>query len=782
MLGYRFRRLRLQLLVVVIILLTLYYYRESEYDSLALNLRKHAALVDSKEEERHPKFIENKNSGLEIVDSVAESQQEQQQPPTLHNSGAEDLSNYEILMVGLGSARVSTSGPKLPSVSVPRSEKYPVSSVNGIHSIKSSAGKEGLRRVQADRQKTENQEDQEKKQVIKDAFLVSWKQYEKHAYGFDEIRPVSNKSFDPFLGWSATMVDSLDTLYIMGLVEEFDAAVEFVKTIDFTNTFRKDIPLFETVIRYLGGLLSAYDVSGERYPALLNQAKILGDNLIGAFDTPNRMPITFYPWQDKDTKLRFRAGTDVTAAELGTLTLEFSRLAQLTGNDSYFDAVDRITDELYQFNQQGKSPISGLVPLHLDASGCQLVHTQSDEDAANDLVTLSKVRGDHNQVALKNLKVSNKFSDKIKDQVAQMDQQQQKKQKRGDDAGDEESHPILVPVGRKGEYRRGKCTPQNLDMAAHATPTKFTFAGGVDSVYEYYMKSYQLLKGDPMMTDKYKQLYLDLIEPAKEHILFRPRVRNNEGILFLGEQTIYEGSSLVTPTYSMGHLTCFAGGMFALASKLLDRPEDLDIAERVTQGCVWAYNSTRTGVMPESITVRRCPGNDWDGDCEFNEDVDNDDDDDKKNKNTLITVPKKKLVPDHKGGTRLSAANGAYDIPPDIETLSPSYYLRPEALESVFYMYRITGDEKWRNYGWDMIQSILRLTAIYSSDNEQVIGYAGVADVTDDTGSKNNIVDVEESFWMGETLKYAYLLFDDFDHVSLDDYVFNTEAHPFKLE
>jgi mannosyl-oligosaccharide alpha-1,2-mannosidase len=95
-------------------------------------------------------------------------------------------------------------------------------------------------------------------------------------------------SKDPFGGWAATMVDSLDTLWIMDLKEEFREAAQAAAKLDWANTTEAGINLFETTIRHLGGLLGAYDLSGE--PALLSKATELGDMLYMAFDTPNRMP------------------------------------------------------------------------------------------------------------------------------------------------------------------------------------------------------------------------------------------------------------------------------------------------------------------------------------------------------------------------------------------------------------------------------------------------------------------------------------------------------------
>jgi len=137
----------------------------------------------------------------------------------------------------------------------------------------------------------------EKLEVIKDAFLHAWNGYKENAWGKDELKPITALYKNPFNGWGATLIDSLDTLWIMGLKKEFEEAVATVKSIDFRTSRRSDIPLFETVIRYLGGLLGAYDVSGGKYRILLDKAVELGEILIGAFDTPNRMPITFFQWK-----------------------------------------------------------------------------------------------------------------------------------------------------------------------------------------------------------------------------------------------------------------------------------------------------------------------------------------------------------------------------------------------------------------------------------------------------------------------------------------------------
>lgn len=102
---------------------------------------------------------------------------------------------------------------------------------------------------------------------------------------------------DTFGGWAATLVDALDTLWIMGMKTDFEMAVSVIDQIDFTTTETDQINVFETTIRYLGGFLAAYDISGHKYPILLTKATEVGEMLMSCFDTPNRMPITRWDWK-----------------------------------------------------------------------------------------------------------------------------------------------------------------------------------------------------------------------------------------------------------------------------------------------------------------------------------------------------------------------------------------------------------------------------------------------------------------------------------------------------
>lgn len=104
--------------------------------------------------------------------------------------------------------------------------------------------------------------------------------------------------------------------------------------------------------------------------------------------------------------------------------------------------------------------------------------------------------------------------------------------------------------------------------------------------------------------------------------------------------------------------------------------------------------------------------------------------------------------------------------------------LRPEAIESVFILYRTTGEEHFLEAAWEMFMSIVSAT-------QTPIANAALADITytkEELAGQGAQVQMDsmESFWMAETLKYFYLIFSEPDLISLDEWVFNTEAHPFK--
>jgi mannosyl-oligosaccharide alpha-1,2-mannosidase len=107
-------------------------------------------------------------------------------------------------------------------------------------------------------------------------------------------------------------------------------------------------------------------------------------------------------------------------------------------------------------------------------------------------------------------------------------------------------------------------------------------------------------------------MYETAIEVAKDKLLFRVMIPNEKReILVSGTYSISMPANPDAPTverlsHGGSHLTCFAGGMFALGAKVFDRKEDLDIAAKLTDGCVWAYETTASGIMPETFIAVPC--------------------------------------------------------------------------------------------------------------------------------------------------------------------------------
>jgi mannosyl-oligosaccharide alpha-1,2-mannosidase len=351
----------------------------------------------------------------------------------------------------------------------------------------------------------------ERQETVRDAFIHSYVGYQSHAWLHDEVKPVSGNASDPFCGWGATMIDMLDTVWLMGLKHEFESAVRAVSKINFRKPNKARISTFEVNIRYLGGLLGAYDMSSQMYPMLLLKARELGDFLMGALSDPSGLPMTDYDW---DPANKPKPSTRPTfLAEVGSLSLEFLRLSQLTGDRKYYSAITKIDTMLE--NVQHKTRIPGLWPAVIDRE--------------------------------------------------------------------------LTFQG---------------DM--------FTWGALADSTYEYLPKQYMLLVGK---TDKHLKMYEKAFETAKKYLFVRPMIPDKDRDILFSIVANVKGTTQVHQDPTVQHLSCFVGGMVAIGAKLLRREEEMKTAEMLTDGCVWAYEQTRTGIMPELFSVLTCPDQnkcDWD--------------------------------------------------------------------------------------------------------------------------------------------------------------------------
>ncbi|EKM58119.1 glycoside hydrolase family 47 protein [Phanerochaete carnosa HHB-10118-sp] len=197
-------------------------------------------------------------------------------------------------------------------------------------------------------------------QAVKNIFLESYSAYKQFAFGHDDLEPISKSFTDGRNGWGATIFDALDTLFLMGETELFEEGVDFVGQVDFNISHTTDtVSVFETSIRYLGGALSAYELSGKKYPILVQKAKEVADKMSVAWVGSNKVP---FGEVDFNTSTPEIATSNI--AEAGTLTLEWSRLSQYTGNDTYRQLAEGSVRQIISL----PDPLPGLAGQGIDPS------------------------------------------------------------------------------------------------------------------------------------------------------------------------------------------------------------------------------------------------------------------------------------------------------------------------------------------------------------------------------------------------------------------------------
>ncbi|KAJ3197751.1 hypothetical protein HDU67_003654 [Dinochytrium kinnereticum] len=179
--------------------------------------------------------------------------------------------------------------------------------------------------------------------------------------------------------------------------------------------------------------------------------------------------------------------------------------------------------------------------------------------------------------------------------------------------------------------------------------------------------------------------------------------------------------------------------------------EDLYIAQELTRTCYEMYHQTPSGLSPEIAFFR--PLDEEDGGV----------------KGILESMRKNAR---NNPPTALTTPDEHYDMDFGMNYRDRHNLLRPETVESLFVLYRITGERKYREWGWKIFRAFERWAKVRSG------GYSSMADVQSTPPGRR---DHMESFFIGETLKYLFLLFSDTDVLPLDQYVFNTEAHPFPI-
>lgn len=264
-----------------------------------------------------------------------------------------------------------------------------------------------------------------------------------------------------------------------------------------------------------------------------------------------------------------------------------------------------------------------------------------------------------------------------------------------------------------------------------------------DSFYEYLLKQY-LFTHETL----YYQLYRKAMDGMKRHLLRRS---SPNGLVYISERP--NGLNNIHSS-KMDHLVCFMGGLLAMGAteglhineaRTMDwwsdeREHDWLLAQELTYTCYQMYKQTPTGLAPEIVV--------------FND-------------------------PESAEANQYNSDRTNWWISPTkdfaIKPLDAHNLQRPETVESIMILYHITKDNKYRQWGAEILDSFIKHSCIHC-DEPDLITYTSLDNMIQiPTTKKDNL----ESFWIAETLKYLYLLFqDDFD---LTKIVFNTEAHPFPV-
>ena len=247
------------------------------------------------------------------------------------------------------------------------------------------------------------------------------------------------------------------------------------------------------------------------------------------------------------------------------------------------------------------------------------------------------------------------------------------------------------------------------------TGSTVTLGARGDSYYEYLLKQW-------VLSGRHDEGYLDWYRNAIDQVRAKLMRTSPGGLSYIGELNNNNVNN------KMDHLVCFLPGTLALGVMTgAGGADDRDMAAGLTESCFRMYNSTASGLGPEIAYFRDSA--------------------------------------DGKVAAKLKTASD--DI--YIKAQDAHYLLRPELLESLFYMHRLTRDDRYRRYAWEVFQAIERHCRVESG------GFASVNGVNNAVPTKRDDL---PSYFTAETLKYLYLIFSDDEQIDVvHGAVLNTEAH-----
>lgn len=382
------------------------------------------------------------------------------------------------------------------------------------------------------------------------------------------------------------------------------------------------ISVFETGIRYLGGLLGAYDLSGDQL--LVERAVDLAHILKRAFETQSGLPAGH---MDPGYDTNYLTIGSLSIAEAGSMSLELMRLSQITRDRQWHDLAQRVTDFL------------------------------------EDRVIPRSTRGN------------------------------------------------MIPMSFQPD-------------ASTELYGTYVFGAMADSYYEYLIKTVKLL-GNSKAAQQYKRIYSASVDAGRQYLYYPVEIydwsESHAAGNLLGIGKREQSGQLI---HEVEHLTCFAGAMLGLGSKLLDRAQDMDDAERFTETCYWLSASTPTGLQPEVVEFYQPDEVVWENVT-------------RRGGHSYLPPPPGEAGLGEQVEERMKGS------PAGARKVVTRGINRPETIESIFYMYRLTGDRKWQEKGWKMFVSWVTAAKVAG----------GISSIHDVTRKEYYHSDNMESFMFAETLK-----------------------------
>ncbi|MDQ6756116.1 MAG: glycoside hydrolase family 47 protein [Bacteroidota bacterium] len=180
----------------------------------------------------------------------------------------------------------------------------------------------------------------EMREKVKQAVKHAWQGYKQYAWGFDDLKPLTKTGHNWYKqSLLMTPVDAFDTFILLGLKDEAREAKDIIlQKLNFNVD--QDVQVFEITIRLLAGLLTAYELDGNK--KFLSLADDLGKRLMPCFNTPTGMPYRYVNLVSG--KIKDSANNP---AEIGTLIMEFGKLSKLTHNTTFYNAAKKAIMAVY---------------------------------------------------------------------------------------------------------------------------------------------------------------------------------------------------------------------------------------------------------------------------------------------------------------------------------------------------------------------------------------------------------------------------------------------------